>query len=207
MAPDPVPLAPPPPILPASRDRAEVKRRLIGRAWTLGGEAFRRVQASGIDPTAPNGWSGMPDASSPPMEDLKAILDGMLIGDKPDASAIEAKIANRIAVAEAEARAMEPPSARYMTPARIWNRKSFAIGVDLSPAQVRPRTSAPGQRAGPQPAAPRSRDRDPPAKPIPRDQLAGPEQFAEARELLAKALTSTDDDTPDEKHRRRKAAT
>ncbi len=67
--------------------------------------------------------------------------------------------------------------------------------------------SAPGQRAGPQPAAARPRDRDPPAKPIPRDQLAGPEQFAEARELLAKAMTSNDDDTPDQQPRRRKAGT
>lgn len=137
--------APPPaPILLPAAERIEIKRRLIGRAWTLGGEAFARIQASGIDPTAPNGWAGMPDASSPPMEDLRAILDGLLVGERPDAAAAEAKIANRVAVAEAEARAMNPPSARYMTPARIWNRKSFAIAVDLSPLQVTPRAGPRG---------------------------------------------------------------
>lgn len=151
--PEPAPRPAPTPILPASRERAELKRRLIGRAWTIGGEAFSRVQASGIDPTAPNGWSGMPDASSPPMEDLRAIVDGLLVGERPDAAAAEAKIANRIAVAEAEARAMDPPSARYLTPARIWNRKSFAIAVDLSPEQV-------GPRAGPRGSAGRATKRD-----------------------------------------------
>lgn len=63
--------------------------------------------------------------------------------------------------------------------------------------------SAPSQRAGPQPAPPRPRDRDPPPKAIPRDQLAGPEQFAEARDLLAKAVTSNDDDTPPERKPRK----
>lgn len=126
----------PQPVLPAARERAEIKRRLIGRAWTLGGEAFARVQASGIDPSAPNGWAGLPDASAPPMQNLIAILEGLLVGERPDAAAVEAKIANRIAVAEAEARAMSPPSAKYLTPARIWNRESFSIAVDMSPEQV-----------------------------------------------------------------------
>lgn len=141
----------PQPVLAAARDRAELKRRLIGRAWTLGGEAFARVQASGIDPTAPNGWAGMPDASSPPMEDLRAIIDGMLVGDRPDAGALEARIANRIAVAEAEARAKEPPTAQYLTPARIWNRKSFAIAVDMSPDQVARRAPARSAKRGEHP--------------------------------------------------------
>ena len=143
---------PPAPILPASRERAELKRRLIGRAWTLGAEAFLRIQAEGIDQEAPNGWSGMPDASSPPMVNLRAILDGLLVGDRPDFEAAEAKIANRIAVAEAEARAMSPASARYMTPARIWNRESFSIAVDLSPEQVRAALAGPRRGAGRAPA-------------------------------------------------------
>lgn len=144
---------------PASRERAEARRRLIGRAWTIGGEAFARVQADGIDLTAPNGWAGLPSASSPPMANLLAILDELLAGDRPDFEAAEAKIANRIAVAEAEARAMSPPSARYMTPARIWNRESFSIAVDMSPEQAAapPR---PFRRAGPRGSAERAPNRD-----------------------------------------------
>lgn len=153
------PPPPPEPILTASRERVELKRRLIGRSWALGGEAFARVQASGIDPGAPNGWAGLPDASSPPMRNLSEILDGMLVGDRPDGAAVEAKIANRIAVAEAEARAMSPPSARYMTPARIWNRESFSIAVDLSPEQAA--APRPFQRAGPRGSASRAPERDP----------------------------------------------
>lgn len=146
---------PPEPILPASRDAAEARRRLIGRAWQLGGEAFRRVQASGIDPTAPNGWSGMPAADSPPMANLRAIVDSLLIGEAPNVTAIEAKIANRILVAEADARSFSPPTARYMTPARMWNRESFSIAVDLSPEQA----AAPRSRAGPRGSAVRAAEK------------------------------------------------
>jgi hypothetical protein len=133
--PRPAPTAPKP-LLPASHDRADRRRRLIYRAWTLAGEAFGRVQVRGIDTTAPNGWAGMPSSASPPMVNLIAIVDELLIGERPDFDAAEAKIANRIAVAEAEALAMSPQSARYMTPARMWNRESFSIAVDLSPEQA-----------------------------------------------------------------------
>lgn len=87
---------------------------------------------------------------------------------------------------------------------RLFGDKAWANARDGVDPSAR---SALGSRQGPAPAPPRARAQDPPPALIPRDQLAGPEQFAEARELLAKALTSNDDDTPDPEHRRRKAAT
>jgi hypothetical protein len=149
----PSPAPAPEPILPASQEAAEKRRRLIGRAWTLAGEAFRRVQASGIDPTQPNGWNGLPSASSPPMQNLRAIVDELLIGENPDYAGAEAKIANRVLVAEADARSFSPPTARYMTPARMWNRESFSIAVDLSPEQA---ASSRPSRAGPTRSAERA---------------------------------------------------
>lgn len=149
----------------AAQELADRRRALFWRSWQLAGEAFSRVRASGIDPSAPNGWAGLPDSGSPPAKNLRAIIDGMLVGERPDFATAEAKIANRIAVAEAEARALSPPTARYLTPARIWNRDSFAIAVDLSPEQAaQPRPLSP--RAGPTSSAERAHK-----KPTPLDNL------------------------------------
>lgn len=87
---------------------------------------------------------------------------------------------------------------------RLFGDKAWVNARDGIDPSARP-AATPG-RHDPQPAPPRPRIHDPPPAPIPRDQLAGPEQFAEARKLLA-AVTSNDDETPDPDEKpRRKAA-
>lgn len=146
-------------MLRGAQDLSDRRRRLIGKAWQLAGEAFLRVQGSGIDPTAPNGWSGLPSASTVPMRNLAARLDEMLVGESPDFAAAEARIANRIAVSEAEARALTPPTSRFMTPARMWDPTSFSIGADMSPEQAATPMHR-GARAGPRGSAERAPKRD-----------------------------------------------
>lgn len=150
-----VPAPVPAPVLRVAQDLADRRRRLIGKAWQLAGEAFLRVQGSGIDPTAPNGWAGLPSASTAPMRNLAARLDEMLVGEQPDFARAEARIANRILVAEADARAFSIPTARYMTPARMWDPTSFSIAVDLSPEQAATPMHR-GARAGPRGSAERA---------------------------------------------------
>lgn len=135
---------PPPVVTPAAHARADMRRRLFFRAWQLAGEAFSRVQANGIDATAPNGWSGTPNPGSPAARNLMAIVDGLLVGDRPDDQAAQAKIANGIAVSEARARALQPPTARFLIPACLWAPESWGMAVDMSPEQARagPRGSA-----------------------------------------------------------------
>lgn len=146
---DPAVPAPPddpvlPLVTPAAHARALMRRKLFFRAWQLAGEAFSRVQTSGIDTTAPNGWAGTPNPGSPASRNLMAIVDGLLVGDRPDDQAAEAKIANGIAVSEARARALQPPTARFLIPACLWDPDSWGRAVDMSPEQARagPRGSA-----------------------------------------------------------------
>ena len=139
---------PPVPCTPATKDLANRRRALFSRCWQLAGEAYSRAQAIGIAPKTQNGWAGTPNPTSTPVQNLWAIIDGELVGEHPNFERAEARIANRIAVAEAEARAFDPPSARYMTPSAMWRRESFDHAVDMSPEQAAaPRPSSP--RAGP----------------------------------------------------------
>jgi hypothetical protein len=150
----------PPPILPGSIARAEARRRLIGAAWQLAGDAFRELGREGIDPTAPDAWSGMPSAGSEGMKRLMAVVDLLLVGDEPDADRALAVIANRIAVAKAEGRAKSPPTRRWMTPMAIWSSVAFENAATISPEQVHATTPA-GQRAGPRRSAERASDEPP----------------------------------------------
>lgn len=134
-APEPVPPPAPEPILPASQERADRRRALIASAWQLGGEAFRRIQAKGIDSTVPSMWRGLPSADNTAMVNLRAIADSLLIGERPNYDEASATIARRIAVAEAEAEVKR--TVEYMTPARMWRRESFDIAAGMTPDQVR----------------------------------------------------------------------
>lgn len=126
--------------------------------------------------------------------DLANLLaEAARVGQRPR---LVGQIRHAIAVAEAEAIA-DRDQLQWLSGA-VFSERNFGRLVAAP---------APRKRADPRPA--RARERYPPVTAIPRDQLAGPEQFAEARDLLAKALTSNDDDTPDpdEKRKPRKAKT
>lgn len=151
------PEPPPPPILPGSIARAEAKRRLIGDAWQLAGDAFRELGREGIEPTAPDAWSGMPAAGSEGMKRLIAIVDRLLVGDEPDVDRARAVIANRIDVAKTEGRAKSPPTRRWLTPMAIWSPIAFEHAATISPEQV---------RAGPRGSAERAPSNEPPRRPI-----------------------------------------
>lgn len=144
-----IPGIPPTPVTPAAQERAARKCRLLVESWDFAGRAFREVQAEGIDPTAPNMWSGLPAADSPAMKNLRAIVDGLLLGDQPDYDGAAETIRRRVLVAAARARVIG--KAMYMTPARMWNRESFEIDAALTPAQIgQPSTAQPRQpRGGP----------------------------------------------------------
>jgi hypothetical protein len=144
-----IPTAEPTPVTPAAQEHAERRRQVIVGAWACAGREFVAVQAEGIDRTAPNMWAGLPAASSPPMVNLRAIVDELIVGDCPDYDGAAATIERRIRVAAAEARQLG--TAEYMTPARMWNPESFSIASALIPEQVtRPRPrSRPAQRAPP----------------------------------------------------------
>lgn len=154
----------PMPLLPEA-ERADRKRKLIVAAWNLAGREFRAVQAEGVDPDAVNAWSGLPAADSPPMKNLRAIVDGLLVGERPDYDGALATIERRVRVAAAEARTKHR-HAQFMTPARMWNRESFEIASALTPeqimraARVGPRASA--ERAGQERMRPVHVDEEPP---------------------------------------------
>lgn len=149
---DATPAHPPEPaaITPASRERADRRRRLVVEAWALAGREFQQLKSEGIDPDAVNAWAGLPDAGSPPMKRLFAHVDRLLVGDPPDYDAAWTVIARRVAVAATEARAQHG-HLRYMTPMRMWDENSFEIGSELTPAQVARARQRPESRAGPKP--------------------------------------------------------
>jgi len=131
------------------------RRKLFVEAWTYAGLRHQELKAEGIDAHARNCWSGMPDASSPEVQALRARLDQLLMGDEPDFAAARETIRNRVDVAAAEARYVLR-HLRFMTPMRMWDPKSFALAAALSPEQVRAQAEelAPPARAGPRRAAP-----------------------------------------------------
>ncbi|MGN6107263.1 MAG: hypothetical protein ACTHU0_19300 [Kofleriaceae bacterium] len=120
----------------------EVARRLVGDAWQYAGQSYTKLGLEGVDPTAPNCWSGLPPADSDPMQELRARIDELLRGQAPSFDLAREVIRRRIDVAAAEAR--RDGRRDYMTPARLWAAKSFAIASAMSPEQVANR-----QRAGP----------------------------------------------------------
>jgi hypothetical protein len=145
------------PITPAAIRHAERRRKLIFDAWAIAGREFRALQDEGLDPEAMNAWAGMPSASSPPMKNLIAIIDELLVGEPPDYERASTVIERRVLVAAAEARTKHR-HLLYMTPSRIWNPDSFAIASELTPGQV-----AQEPRAGPKGSAARA-PQQPPAR-------------------------------------------
>lgn len=125
----------------AAKDRDETRRRLIRFAWQHAGKRYGELGAEGIDPTAPNCWSGLPVASSDAMLELKARINELLDGAAPSYELAEEVLRRRIDVAAAEGR--RDRRRDYMTPARMWAAKSFAIASAMSPQQAaRPRQAA-----------------------------------------------------------------
>lgn len=151
----------PGPITDAAKRHLDLRRQLLSFAWDLGGVWLRKLQSEGVDPEAPNSWSGLPPADSPPMVNLRAIVDELLIGDRPDYAGARVILERRVLVAYAEGKRMG--TGQYMTPARMWNRESFSIASAMSPEQA-----ARGPRAGPtrSPASNRPPERPNPIRPL-----------------------------------------
>lgn len=133
-------------------DRCTLARRnLVSDSWRFAGEQFRALQAEGIDLDATAApWAGLPAASSQPMVELRARIDELLIGDEPDFAMAAETIQRAVLVGVAKAR--KSGSLEYLTPARLWDRRSFAIDSALTPKQV-----ARGARDGPARSARSSR--------------------------------------------------
>lgn len=108
-----------------------------------------------------------------------------------------AQIRHAIAAAEAESRVAPEPGKP--------DRLQWFTGAIFAPRNFRRLVAAPlPKRAGPLSAA-SAHDPAPPPKEVPAGERAGPEQFREARALLAH-LTSNDDETPNPKPRKAKTA-
>lgn len=132
------PLGSSPPELPdpptiVGAEREDLIRRLVLKANAYAREGHAALLRGGVGADSnpnPNAWS--PNAWS----DGEARVRVEELLQLGDIAAVEAALTNRINVAIATAETND--SLEYFTPARIWNAKSFAIDVALSPAQVAP---------------------------------------------------------------------
>lgn len=132
-----------------TNSRADLRRRLFGEAWQFAGQTFFELKAAGVDPDARNSWSGTPSGSSHEVKALFARIDELLGGDPPNFEHVREVIRNRVLVAAAEAR-HKLGHLRFMTPACMWNEKSFSLAKDWTPAQVEAAARAsPGARDKP----------------------------------------------------------
>lgn len=148
-APAPAPTQGVPPV-PASasepiRDRQET---VLHRAWKAHGEAFTRLQADGIEPGA-RAPTGIPMGTGE--SDLRARIQE-LRGKGLSYDEIADRLAHRIAVAEAEARATR--SLRWVTSSTLWRPDSFWRALDLSLEQAAQPRQPPRRARGTPPAPP-----------------------------------------------------
>ena len=116
-----------------ARSRDDLRRKLWNEAWTFAGLEHVKLKSEGVDRHARNCWSGVPPADSPEAKLLFARIDELLVTD--DYETAREKIRNRVLVAAEQAR-HKHGHLQFFTPMRMWDPKSFAIDVALSPQQV-----------------------------------------------------------------------
>lgn len=145
-------LDPASPVLPDSIARAELRRKFIWSAWELAGNAFRELGREGVEPTAPDGYAGMPNAGSEGMKRLGKIADLLLIGDQPDIESALATVRRRVEVAKIQGRVRS--TRKYLAPMWMWKADSFEIDASQSPEQATAQARAGPQRNGRPPEDP-----------------------------------------------------
>lgn len=162
-APDPVPDSASPDLHTHARAGGHPQRGALARKiLTYCSQKQSEIKQAGIDPTAPQ-IAIMPNAEDFGWKALLARVDEQLAADPDQAEAV---LRRRVDVAAAEAR--RDGSLRWFVPARMFDPRSFAIGVGMSPEQAaKPR--APGFKRPDEPKSLRIRrdDDDPP--PLPRE--------------------------------------
>lgn len=109
------------------------RSRLNTEAWNYAATSHAMLREEGIAGDVPFPLLAYGD----PMRELAARVRELLGDDiEPDYEGARAKLRHRVDVAIAEARRSDVQHLKWFTPSRLWDAKSFARALEVSPAEA-----------------------------------------------------------------------